>query len=403
MSRDISVVISDATGQRWNFTKIRSLISFCKKEEDFWNDIYANVSDPNNVHQYLKVAAFFTNILSTIDTFKNIEDDVQFNQGIQRLQQNHLNALSSRWLWSGQPFVSSWIKSYKFSAQTGNAFIEALMHKRANSNQDFNALKGYLLAYEYELQDESDLTQRRNSEKKSIAKLRNQLSNKSSEIIEEVEEFKGDFTQWSDNTKQSCKRKIKSQKKLFCKSQKERQEAFDSYMEDSKKKIADLEATYHEKLRLEKPAVYWKNKAKSYGISGVRWAMLFGVTLLGGLLGAGYFFNLWLNGQEIGLKLNSMQGVIIFITLITIYTVMIKTISKILFSLYHLQRDAEEREQLTHVYLALTNEDGKIDEASRNIILQALFSRADTGLLSKDSSPTMPGLHELLKHAGGNK
>lgn len=400
MSRNISISISDATGQNWTFEKIRSLVSFCKKEEKIWTDIHTNIDNPNNVHQYIKVGNVFTQILSDINTFKDIEDNVQFNQRIQQLQRNYLASLPSRWIWSGQPFISAWIESYKFSYLTGNAFIEALLQKRANSSQDFNAMKGYILAYEFELQDESELTQRRNTEKKSITQLRNQLSKTTSKLIEEVDDFKGEFTTWSSKSKKSFDRKQKAQKALFCKTQFKREEEFNVYMEESKKKIAELESTYHEKLRLEKPASYWKKKAKSYSISGLIWAILLGVTLMGGLIGFSYIFDLWLKGQTLGLKLNSLQGIIIFITIITIYTVMIKTVSKMLFSSFHLQRDAEEREQLTHVYLALTNEDGKIDEASRNIILQSLFSRAETGLLGKDSSPTMPGLHELVKMAG---
>ncbi len=71
------------------------------------------------------------------------------------------------------------------------------------------------------------------------------------------------------------------------------------------------------------------------------------------------------------------------------------------FSSFHLQRDAEEREQLTHVYLALTHEKDELDVEARNIILQALFSRADTGLLGGDSGPTMPGINEMLKATSG--
>ena len=59
------------------------------------------------------------------------------------------------------------------------------------------------------------------------------------------------------------------------------------------------------------------------------------------------------------------------------------------FSSFHLSRDAEEREQLTHFYLAL-KKDTEINEQERQLILQSLFSRADTGLLKDDSSPTMP-------------
>lgn len=58
-------------------------------------------------------------------------------------------------------------------------------------------------------------------------------------------------------------------------------------------------------------------------------------------------------------------------------------------STYHLYRDAQERKQLTYLYLSLKKE-SDIPDADRHIILQSLFSRADTGLLKEDSSPTMP-------------
>jgi len=51
---------------------------------------------------------------------------------------------------------------------------------------------------------------------------------------------------------------------------------------------------------------------------------------------------------------------------------------KAMFSSFHLARDAEEREHLTFVYLALIN-DSKIEKEDRQLIMQSLFSRADTG------------------------
>jgi len=400
MSHNISITIRDATGKDWTFEKLRSLVYFCKKEEKFWREIPENILNMNQVSPYVKSANYFGQILADIESFKDIEDENLFNQRMQQLHRNHLNHLSGRWIWSGHPFVPVWLKSYEISIQTGNAFIEAILQKRANSVQDFNAMKGYLLAYEFELQDESELTQRRSAEKKSIAKLRNQLDRTTTKLIEEVDEFKNDFEEWSTKSKKNFVRKIKAQKSVFCKTQKERKEEFDAYMEDSKKRIQELEVTYQEKLRLEKPATYWKKQAKRYMWSGVIWSLLFGVVMAIGLFGMAYIFDHWIQGKEIALELKSFQGVILFIVLVTIYTVLVKTISKMMFSSYHLLRDAVEREQLTHVYLALTHEDGKIDEASRSIVLQALFSRADTGLLGKDSSPTMPGLHELVKMAG---
>jgi hypothetical protein len=58
-------------------------------------------------------------------------------------------------------------------------------------------------------------------------------------------------------------------------------------------------------------------------------------------------------------------------------------------------RDSEEREQLTYLYLSLKNQSA-VDDNSKDIILQALFSRTETGLLAQEHGPTMPGI-ELIK------
>jgi len=68
---------------------------------------------------------------------------------------------------------------------------------------------------------------------------------------------------------------------------------------------------------------------------------------------------------------------------------------KFMFSNFHLARDAEEREKLTYLYLALIS-NGQFNEDERKIVMQSLFSRSDTGLLKEDSSPTMPGVNSLF-------
>ena len=60
-----------------------------------------------------------------------------------------------------------------------------------------------------------------------------------------------------------------------------------------------------------------------------------------------------------------------------------------MFSSFHLARDSEERHTLTYFYLSLLKE-SEIDPEEKKLIMQSLFSRADTGLLKEDSSPTMP-------------
>ena len=67
----------------------------------------------------------------------------------------------------------------------------------------------------------------------------------------------------------------------------------------------------------------------------------------------------------------------------------IKVVSKVMFSSFHLARDSEERYTLTYFYLALLK-DSNVTSDEKQLIMQSLFSRADTGLLKEDSSPTMP-------------
>ena len=103
---------------------------------------------------------------------------------------------------------------------------------------------------------------------------------------------------------------------------------------------------------------------------------------------------LWLTPE--GMLLSFVKGnaqaikwSIIYVTFISFLAFGIRALNKVAFSSFHLARDAEEREQLTYVYLALIK-DKAVDEKDKNLIMQSLFSRADTGLLKDDSGPTMP-------------
>ena len=115
-----------------------------------------------------------------------------------------------------------------------------------------------------------------------------------------------------------------------------------------KAKIQELENLYQEKLRLQKPAEYWNNAAKKFRLEGIICAVLLVISLI---LGAGYFSNFftdWLTGQELKVKLNTVQGIVIFGTLLAVYAFLIRVLSRLVFSAFHLMRDAEEREQLTY-------------------------------------------------------
>jgi hypothetical protein len=167
---------------------------------------------------------------------------------------------------------------------------------------------------------------------------------------------------------------------------------FNAFDTISKEKVINLEKAYQELLSLKKPAEYWNlraTKLKKEGWSAIYW--LIGLVLFACL---SLYLLLWLTPE--GMLLSFIKGQasaikwsIIYVTFIAFLTYGIRALNKIAFSSFHLARDAEEREQLTFVYLALIK-DGSVDEKDKSLIMQSLFSRADTGLLKEDSSPTMP-------------
>lgn len=94
--------------------------------------------------------------------------------------------------------------------------------------------------------------------------------------------------------------------------------------------------------------------------------------------------NIFDNAHWIDLIKNS--AIITLIASIAIY--LLRTFIKMALSSIHLSRDAKEREQLSYFYLALKAK-GAVSDTEQALVINSLFSRADTGLLKGDSSPSM--------------
>jgi len=193
--------------------------------------------------------------------------------------------------------------------------------------------------------------------------------------VEKIDELKRDkemtFTEWFDLS----------------------QRGFDEFTGASKSKIEELEKTYEDKLRFKEPADYWAQRGNAMKTQG--WiafsALLVIIILICWSLGEilwmapDVIFTSWF-GED---KSAAIRWTVVYITLISFMAFGIRSLSKVMFSSFHLARDAEERHTLTFFYLSLLK-DSTVDEKDRQLIIQSLFSRSDTGLLKEDSSPTMP-------------
>lgn len=233
---------------------------------------------------------------------------------------------------------------------------------------------------------------RKDAEQKSFDKLRQEfeeaIQDASSTVVDHLKNSNEKF----DEYVKAFEKLKQDNNKDFRDWYTETRNSFNEFNKTSLEKIKELEKIYKEKLVLEAPADYWEKRANSLLVEGRWWlvALVFttiiGVILLYSLLksiGSGEFETMF---KSTG---SSIKWSIVLLTFISFLVFLIRTFTKLVFSSFHLSRDAQERKQLTLVYLAM-KENNAVTDNDRSIILQSLFSRADTGLLKEDSSPTMP-------------
>lgn len=348
--------------------------------------------EENLPNEFEQSKRHFVNRRNGIDNFLNSHHNQTNEANLNSYWRNEANQLrsDSHFFIYDSPQTEFLLKIYKEKPNSFQGAYHFIIGSHRTSNkQEFI---GALLAYEFETKDFTELPNRRNKEKSSITKLRN-------DFREQLNESETQLTEHLTNSSNNYKDYVskinefkESKESLFNEWFETSKNNFSNFNSNSKTKISDLEKTYEELLRLKKPAEYWKSRAstlKSEGWKAIYW--LIGLVVFACVT---LYLLLWLTpgGMLLSFVKGNAQAIkwsIIYVTFISFLAFGIRALNKVAFSSFHLARDAEEREQLTYVYLALIK-DKAVDEKDKNLIMQSLFSRADTGLLKDDSGPTMP-------------
>lgn len=163
----------------------------------------------------------------------------------------------------------------------------------------------------------------------------------------------------------------------------------DEFFTEKDRRAAELEKTYAAKLSLSKPAEYWEKMSISYNAKGKIWlGISIGIAFItiGLLLGVLIFASDLFSDTTNWVSIIKNSALITVSASIAIYIMRICV--KMTMSSFHLARDAEERHQLAGFYLCLINEKAVTDK-ERAIVINALFSRSETGLLHGESAPIM--------------
>lgn len=307
--------------------------------------------------------------------------------------------LNQQFLLSTSAAAKPYIECNKLhNSNAASNFINIVAHDQISHNLNSKEiLFSAIYAYEFINQD-ADIVRRRVSERSSLRKLRKELFDTTQNLVSKIGKIQTEYAEWEEDARANATKTKQEFENTLSSNLQEQKEVFDNSLNSWNDKFSDLENTYEENLRLSKPAVYWKKSAARYAKHGYVWCFMLTVSLILGLFLFHDFFVTWLQGEEIPIGLQSVQGLILFGTVATVYAFFVRVLSRLVFSSFHLMRDAEEREQLAYLYLALSNE-GNVDEKSRQIVLQALFSRSETGLLAGDHGPTMPGFIDGLSRS----
>ncbi|HYF66913.1 MAG TPA: DUF6161 domain-containing protein [Ohtaekwangia sp.] len=378
------------------FNGLPALYEFVQQQVDGWKN---HGELPGELKHSLK---YFETIATNL---------IQF---VHQNQQHNVNVLANNWKLVRQfvsktntfplpyhyPEVDFLLTVSKDFGRTLPGAFNFIVGNIQNPLSDKNTIIGSLLAYEFTLKDHTGLSQRREIEKKSINTLRN-------EFLNYLNKSEAELTSYLSTARENLQSHIRvledlkiAKEKHFDDWFKRSEYTFKSFSETSTKNVEDLERTYEELLRLKKPAEYWRQRAIDLKKEG--WRSLYWLIALVVVPALALYALLWLTPDGMlrsffnDDRSLALRWTIIFITFLFFFVFGIQAIKKVTFSAFHLARDAEERERLTYVYLAMVK-DSSIDKEDRHLIMQSLFSRADTGLLKDDSSPVMPGASGMFE------
>lgn len=368
---------------------ITAIYLFINQQINGWEKIETLPAEFQNSKNY------FLNLKQQILNFVNA-----YSQSEQSTLEANWRGIKNRInLVSDFPFVYNCPETeflLKIFSETPQYFLSAfdftINGNSLNSNNRDNLI-GYILAYEFKQRGNSDLTERRNSEKSSLSKIRTDfqkyLSDSEDELLTYLNNTKVNF---EEHIKEIDELKV-NKNELITNWFDKTKIVYDELINNSNITIKELESTYKEKLKLEAPAIYWNQRAKKLRTQGWYALGIMVALIIISTFSLGEI--LWNTPEQIyssffnGDKSAAIRWSIVYVTIISLIAFCIRAVTKVMFSSFHLARDCEERYTLTYFYLALLK-DSSVNENERQLIMQSLFSRAETGLLKDDSSPTMP-------------
>lgn len=163
-----------------------------------------------------------------------------------------------------------------------------------------------------------------------------------------------------------------------------------------------LEETYRNKLQLEAPENLWNYRSKKYRKRANCWTIGLCVVAIILLFVVNWFVNsLHEFPKGITKKVPFLSQQVLFIGAISFFVYIIRIIVKIVMSNHHIATEYEQKAALTRFYQALTYDEIEVNDNEKLIIMSALFSKVDTGLIKTSESVDLDSVLSLIVRNSG--
>jgi len=368
---------------------------FLSKEKTFWADTFSNVKPARTGPLFLCQQS----IDNAINTFKSainavpknlpeLQKKQSLNNAKTFLQQAKQHLSNDTYIYSNTILAKELFKYADKSSAFFDGFFGGISRGEVaiNNSNNKETILGIYKAFEYiELIRKID---------EMLPKVRQDFENVHSYVINTANAYAQKYDELFAEKQTS----FSNLDDTIQKDLKERQNEHSDFIKKRGDDLTALEKLYAEKLKLSKPADYWKTMSDDYGKKGKRWLIVTGIiaaitiTVLTILI----IFAAGFDNDDL---INTLKNTAILTVIVATAMFILRLTSKIAMSSYHLSRDAKEREQLSYFYLALINETAVTDK-ERELIFSALFSRSDTGLLKGDASPELPSIPVVTELVG---
>lgn len=380
---------SDKGGKELVFASPHELSNWCEKLKQDWRWLAHTPSQ----RAWNDLDRFVSAIQTSTNTWQRQPDsDDALRRTQQDAQHHYQELLNSAEGFFGAPSAIDFIMDLKQSNVDSAAGAFAVLtgcpielNSRATESFFTGIIRGFLYKNEIDWTAASHRKTLVNLEGEYQAKIREQQER----LVYLEEENKRLNEQHSAALKAQCLSldSLRDQKtKLLDDLHAAKDTAFAELASKHEANLKNIEDTFHNKLALQKPIDYWKEKKATHVKLAKRFAWASAIALVVFGAGLGFLIHWAFGNLEANENPKHWQvGVTIVAAFFVIWIV--RLLIRMFLSHQHLAADAAERVTMVQTYLSLSREGQGVAPADRSVILQQLFKSASDGLVKDDGAP----------------